>query len=142
LVFPDRQLFLSRVYQVAAGSEGFSAVSSADCSDQSGVTYGQRPHAMENGNGDDVVAGRHFSGDFGEYGCGGRVALVVQAGHSSPVIVIAYVTGKYDISTGAWAGDGEPNLIDGDGTLHDVTEQNFGHHSIIGYNLGIHTAEA
>jgi hypothetical protein len=142
LVFPDRQLFLSRIYQIAAGSEGLSAVSSADCSDQSGVTYGQRPHAMENRNGDDVVSGCDFSGDFCEYGCGGRVALVVQAEHISPVIMIAYVAGKYDTGASTGGGDGEPNLIDGDGALHDVTEQNFGHISIIGYILALHTVEA
>jgi hypothetical protein len=122
LVFPDRQLFLSRVYQIAAGGEGLSAVSSADCSDQSGVTYGQSPDAMENRDGNDIVASGYFSGDLREDGCGGRVALVIQAGHISPMIVIAHVTGKYDAGASAGGGDGEPNLIDGDRSLHDVTE--------------------
>ena len=141
-MLPDRQFFLCRVYQVTARGKSLPAVSSTNGRDQSSIAYGQCSYAVENGNGDDVVAGRHFSGDFGEYGCCGRVTLVVQAGHSSPVIVIAYVTGKHDVRAGAWASDGEPNLIDGDRALHDVTEQNFGHHSIIGYNLAIHTAEA
>jgi hypothetical protein len=142
LVLPDRQFFLCRVHQVTARGKSLAAVSSADCRDQSGVSHGQRSYAMENRNSDDVVSGCDFSGDFCEDGCGSWVALVIQTGHSSPVIVIAYVTGKHDVSAGAWAGDGEPNLIDGDRALHDVTEQNFGHHSIIGYNLAIHTAEA
>jgi len=142
LVFPDRQLFLSCVYQIAAGSEGLSAVSSADCSDQSGVTHGQSPDAMENRDGNDIVASGDFSGDFCEYGCGGRVALVVQAAHISPVIVVANVSRENNTGPGAGGGDGEPNLIDGDRALHDVAKQNFGHSSIIGYILALHTAEA
>ena len=141
-MLPDGQFFLCCVHQVTARGERLPAVSSTNGRDQSSITYGQCSYAVENGNGDDVVAGRHFSGDFGEYGCCGRVTLVVQAGYCAPMIVIAYVTGKHDVSAGAWAGDGEPNLIDGDEALHDVTEQNFGHNSIIGYNLAIHTAEA
>ena len=117
-------------------------MSSANGRDQSSVAHGQCPHAMENCNTNDIVASGYFRGDLCEDGCSGRVALVVQAEHRSPVIVIAHVTGKYDTGASAGGGDGEPNLIDGDGALHDVTEQNFGHHSIIGYNLAIHTAEA
>jgi hypothetical protein len=142
LVFPDRQHFLSRVYQIAAGSEGLSAVSGAHCRNEGSVTYGQRTHAMENRNGNDVVASGYFSGDLCEDGCGSRVALVVQAAHIAPVIVIAHVAGENNAGPGAGGGHGEPNLIDGDGSLHDVAEQNFGHCLIIGYNLRLHTAEA
>ena len=124
MVFPDRQLFLRRVYHIATGSEGLSAVSSADCSDQSGVTHGQRSYTMENRNGNDVVASGYFSGDLCEDGCGSRVALVVQAAHISPVVVIAHVARENNTGPGAGSSDGEPNLIDGDGSLHDVTEPN------------------
>jgi len=117
-------------------------MSSAHRRNKSGVTHGQRPHAMENRNGNDVVSSCYFSSDLCEYGCCGWVALVVQAAHIATVIVIAHVAGENNAGTGAGGGHSETNLIDGDGSLYDVAEPNYSHTGIIVYNGQVHSPEA
>ena len=121
-MLPDGQLLFCCVDQVTARGKSLATVSRANGRDQSSITYGQCSYAVENRNSDDIVPGCYLGGDLCEYGRGGRVAFIVQAGHRTPMIVIAYVTGEYDACPGAGGRDGEPNLIDGDRSLHDVAE--------------------
>ena len=118
-MLPDWQFLLGRVDQIGAGGEGSATVGCTHGGDESRVTDGQGPDTVHDGERDDVVAGSDLACHVSEDVTGAGMALVVEAGHASAVIMVPDVSGEGHDCTSSGGGDEIRRLSNADGVVGD-----------------------